>query len=198
MGIVLLLLLVIAIPNLQALFVTSTPPRHRDVLHVNVVGRQWWWSFEYPAFGVMTANELHVPVGRPVLLQMHSADVIHSFWIPKLAGTMDLIPNRKNALWLQAGELGTYYGQCAEFCGASHAHMRFRVIAQTAAAFADWLLAQQQPARAPTDPLAIKGSQLFMAKGRMACHAIDGTLARGLSAPKLNAFDCNCPPPTST
>ena len=188
MGIVLLLLLVIAIPNLQALFVTSTLPRDRDAVQVNVVGRQWWWSFEYPELDVVTANELHVPVGRPVRIQLHSADVIHSFWIPKLAGKMDLIPNRKNVMWFQADAPGTYYGQCAEFCGASHAHMRFRVIAQTEAAFADWLLAQQQPAQAPSDPLAIKGSRLFMAKGCMACHAIDGTPAQGAIAPNLTHF----------
>ena len=105
-------------------------------------------------------------------VQLRAADVIHSFWIPRLAGKMDLIPNQENHLWFKADKAGVYFGQCAEFCGASHAHMGFRVVAQTPADFAAWVQAQQQPARPPTDPVAVQGAQLFLQKGCMACHAV--------------------------
>jgi cytochrome c oxidase subunit 2 len=189
-GIVLLLLLVIAIPNLQALFTTGTmpDPGRQDVLRVDVTGRQWWWVFEYPGLGVVTANELHIPVGRPVLVRLRTDDVIHSFWVPKLAGKMDLMPNQNNQMWFAADAAGEYFGQCAEFCGASHAHMRFRVIAQSQPDFEAWVAGQVQPAVAPTAPLALQGSKLFIEKGCGACHAIVGTPAQGVAAPNLTHF----------
>jgi cytochrome c oxidase subunit 2 len=138
-GVVFLLLLVIAVPNIRALFAASAPPAGVEVLPIQVTGHQWWWTFTYPTLGVGTANELHVPVGRAVQVTLRSADVIHSFWVPRLAGKMDLIPNQANHMWFQAEEPGVYVGQCAEFCGVSHAHMGFRVVAQTAADFAAWV-----------------------------------------------------------
>lgn len=187
-GTVLLLLLVIAIPNLQALFTTGTLPDQDDVVRVEVTGHQWWWAFAYPELGIVTANELHVPVGHPVVLRLRTADVIHSFWVPKLAGKMDLMPNQNNQMWFTADAPGEYFGQCAEFCGTSHANMRFRVMAQSPQDFAAWVAAQAQPAKVPTDALALQGATLFIEKGCIACHAIAGTPARGVAAPNLTHF----------
>jgi cytochrome c oxidase subunit 2 len=184
-GVVFLLLLIIAVPNMRALFAASTPPAGEEVLPVQVTGHQWWWAFAYPSLGVVTANELHIPVGRAVQLHLRAADVIHSFWIPRLAGKMDLIPNQDNQMWLKADKPGVYVGQCAEFCGVSHAHMGFRVVAQEAADFAAWVQTQQQPAPAPGTALAAQGAQLFIQKGCLACHAIAGTLAQGVVGPNL-------------
>jgi cytochrome c oxidase subunit 2 len=187
-GIVMLLLLVIAVPNLRALLATYTPPAGEEVLQVQAVGHQWWWNFTYPEQGVVTANELHIPIGRPVQVELRSADVIHSFWIPKLAGKMDLIPNKNNALWFQADVPGVYFGQCAEFCGASHANMRFRVVAASEEEFQAWITAQRQPAEPPTDTLTQTGADLFVQKGCIGCHAVAGTLAQGVVGPNLTHF----------
>lgn len=187
-GVVTLLLLVIAIPNLQALFATSAPPAGTEVLQVEATGHQWWWAFRYPELGVVTANELHIPVGRAVQVRLRTQDVIHSFWVPTLAGKMDLIPNQENQLWFAADKAGVYFGQCAEFCGVSHANMRFRVIAQSDADFQAWVQAQQHPAPPAADGLAAQGAQLFVQKGCLACHAITGTVAQGVNAPNLTRF----------
>ncbi|MDO8749953.1 MAG: cytochrome c oxidase subunit II, partial [Dehalococcoidia bacterium] len=111
-----LVLLVIAIPTVTTQFAVSNPPSAPD-LEVRVVAHQWWWEFQYPDLGVVTANEMYIPVGKVVNLTLESQDVIHSFWVPNLAGKMDMIPNRINTMWLQADEVKTYQGQCAEFCG---------------------------------------------------------------------------------
>lgn len=184
-ALVTLLLLIIAVPNLRVLFAASTPPADEEVLRIEAVGKQWWWKFSYPDLNVVTANELHIPVGRAVQLQLRSADVIHSFWVPKLAGKMDLIPNKANSMWLQAEEPGVYYGQCAEFCGVSHANMRFRVVVHPHAAFDAWVDAQRQPAAPPTAALAQHGARLFQQKGCVACHAITGTPAQADVGPDL-------------
>lgn len=184
-GIMALLLLLIAIPNLRALFAASTPPPGADVLRLEITGKQWWWKFAYPGLGIETANELHIPAGRVVQAQLRSEDVIHSFWVPKLAGKMDVIPNKVNRMWFSADEPGTYFGQCAEFCGVSHANMRFRVVVHPAAEFDAWVRAQQQPAQPMADNKALEGAQVFRQKGCMACHAIAGTPARGEVGPNL-------------
>ena len=186
--VVALLLLIIAVPNLRALFAASTPPADEEVLRIEAVGKQWWWKFTYPDLNVVTANELHIPVGRAVQLHLRSADVIHSFWLPKLAGKMDLIPNKANSMWFKAEEPGLYYGQCAEFCGVSHANMRFRVVAQPQAAFDAWVYDQRQPASPPTQALAQQGLQLFQQKGCIACHAIAGTPSQADVGPDLTHF----------
>jgi cytochrome c oxidase subunit 2 len=185
-GIVSVLLLVIAVPNFWALFAAhDVPSEEENVLRVNVTAAQWWWKFEYPDLDITTANELHIPVGRAVQLYLRSGDVIHSFWVPRLAGKMDVIPNQDNTMWFKADAAGVYFGQCAEFCGTSHAHMRFRVVATLGADFEAWIQAQQQPARPPTDALAWEGAQLFLQKGCTGCHAIAGTAAQGQVGPDL-------------
>ncbi|HVM03680.1 MAG TPA: cytochrome c oxidase subunit II [Acidimicrobiales bacterium] len=148
-----------------------------DVLNVTVIGHQWWWEYDYTDHDVTTANELHIPTGRPVAVKLESVDVIHSFWPPKLAGKLDAIPNRTNHLTLQADEPGTYYGQCAEFCGISHADMRLRVVAHEPAEFEEWLESNAEEAARPdekTQPEAAAGAALFRAKGCASCHTVKG------------------------
>ncbi len=141
---------------------------------VRVIARRWWWQIEYPDQGITTANEIHLPVGAPVQIQLEAADVIHSFWVPELHGKMDLIPTRTNSLTLQADETGVYRGECAEFCGLQHAHMGFMVVAQGQDDFNAWLTAQQQPAPPPTDPAAVQGQQVFVSAGCVFCHRVLG------------------------
>ncbi|ETW94987.1 MAG: hypothetical protein ETSY1_32495 [Candidatus Entotheonella factor] len=186
-AVVTLLLLIIAVPNIRVLFAASEPPDLDHALRIEVVGKQWWWKFSYPSLEVETANELHVPVGRTVVATLRTDDVIHSFWVPKLAGKMDLIPNKINHLWFQADEPGIYYGQCAEFCGPSHANMRLRVVAHDEAAFAAWVNAQQTVAQAPADALAQEGERVFQ-QHCTACHAVAGTPANGKVGPDLTHF----------
>ncbi len=155
-GASILCLVVIAIPTLKAITYTYDVPggAKSGAYEITATGSQWWFKFEYPgeqipgAGPLVTANELVIPAGRPVHIDLRTLDVIHSFWVPKLAGKVDMIPNRPNRLGLQADEPGYYYGQCAEFCGDSHALMRFRVIALPPAEFAAWLENQKHPARA--------------------------------------------------
>ncbi|HEY7709298.1 MAG TPA: cytochrome c oxidase subunit II [Candidatus Entotheonella sp.] len=186
-AVVTLLLLTIAVPNIRVLFAASEPPDIENALRVEVVGKQWWWQFSYPSFEVETANELHIPVGRTVIAQLRTEDVMHSFWVPKLAGKMDLIPNKINYLWFRADAPGVYYGQCAEFCGSSHANMRLRVIVHPEDAFASWIQAQQAAAEAPTEALAQEGAQVFQQRCTV-CHAVAGTPANGKTGPNLTHF----------
>jgi cytochrome c oxidase subunit 2 len=156
------LLVVIAIPTLKNIWYTHDVPEaeRANAMEVTAIGYQWWFKFEYPGEMVqqptggeaplVTANELVVPVGVPVRVNLRTIDVIHSFWIPKLAGKVDMIPNRANFLWFKADKPGYYYGQCAEYCGESHAIMRFRVIALSPSDYVKWLDNQKQPARTAT------------------------------------------------
>lgn len=154
-------------------------------LTVEVIGRQWWWEVRYPAEQVTTANEIHIPVGQPVRLVLKAGDVIHSFWVPELAGKMDLLPGQTNSLWLQAEEAGTYRGLCAEFCGIQHAKMQYLVVAVPPAEFNTWLARQQQPAPAPTDERIRYGQQLFLGSACVYCHTVRGTNASGQLGPDL-------------
>jgi cytochrome c oxidase subunit 2 len=120
-------------------------------LTIEVIGKQWWWDVRYPEHDVITANEIHIPAGEPVRIQLTAADVIHSFWVPELHGKIDLIPGQTNTITIEADEPGEYLGLCAEFCGMQHAHMEFLVIASEADEFARWLDFQQQPEPEPTD-----------------------------------------------
>lgn len=160
-----------------------------DEPRMRVAGNIYWWRVSYLDAGgrevLADANELHIPVGRRVLIDMVSEDVIHSFWVPKLAGKMDMIPGRTNRLLLQADRPGVYGGQCAEFCGGAHALMGFVVVAHEATDWQRWLAARQAPQPAPTDPEARRGAQLFNDVGCAACHRIAGTDAQGLSGPDL-------------
>ena len=161
----------------------------QEPLKVTVSANQWWWSIEYqnddPSRIVHTANELHLPVGRPVQLNLVSGDVIHSLWIPALAGKQDLIPGRENDLRIVPTRIGHYRGQCAEFCGLQHAHMALDVTVESPQAFAAWYAAQQQPAPEPTDPRAKAGHDWFMSHACANCHSIAGTPAGGVTAPDL-------------
>ncbi len=151
-------LVIIAVPTLRAIWYTYDVPESEraHAYEVTAHGLQWWFKFEYPSEQIdgtgalVNANELVIPAGRPVRINLRTADVIHSFWVPKLAGKVDMIPNRGNHLWLKADEPGYFWGQCAEFCGESHAVMRFRVIALAEADFAKWVAKQKQPARTVT------------------------------------------------
>lgn len=147
-------------------------------LVVAVTGQLWWWDVRYrdPASGaeIRTANEIRIPVGRPVYLALGSTDVIHSFWVPQLAGKMDMIPGRMQHLLVQAERPGTYRGQCAEFCGEQHARMALHVVAVPPAEFEAWLAAQAQPARAPANARQEAGRQAFLANRCDACHQVRG------------------------
>ncbi len=156
-----------------------------DALHIEVVGEQWWWRVRYTESGAVTANEIRVPVGRQVEIKLTSADVIHSFWAPNLAGKVDMIPGVVNVIRLRATKTGTYRGQCAEYCGGPHALMAFHVIALEPAQFEEWLAEQQRPARSPTGALQIEGESRFISKGCNACHTIRGTAANGAIGPDL-------------
>lgn len=158
-------------------------------MRVRVTGEMWWWRVAYlDGSGravIHDANELHIPVGQPVLLELDSADVIHSFWVPHLAGKMDMIPGRRNLLRIQADKPGTYGGQCAEYCGGPHALMGFAVVAHTPESFARWRAARLAPP-APPDPAAGEGAALFLSSGCGACHTIRGTAANGIAGPDLS------------
>lgn len=149
------ILVILAIPTFHGIVLIHQVPEEyrKDAIEIDVTGLQWWWRFEYPQHGAIeTANELVIPVGRAVKLNLRSDDVIHSFWIPKLAGKMDLMPGAQNKMWIMADEPGMYWGQCAEYCGDSHAYMLFRVIAKPEAEFAAWVEhARSAPALAVTD-----------------------------------------------
>src|SRR5207247_9419882 len=139
-------------------------PASPDALDVTVVGHQWWWEIRYPTLGLVTANELHVPVSTTArrqltFLRLESADVAHSFWVPQLAGKTDLIPNRTNRMWIEPKQVGTYLGNCAEYCGTQHAHMLLRVIAHPPDEFEQWVAAQRQPP--VEDPQARAGCEVL-------------------------------------
>jgi cytochrome c oxidase subunit 2 len=156
---------------------------------IAVTGHQWWWELEYedavPSRRAITANELHIPINRPIALKVRSRDVIHSFWVPNLQGKRDLIPGYETAIWLQADQPGRYRGQCAEFCGLQHAHMAFDVVAEPEADFDRWLDHLRQSAPEPQTDAERRGRELFMTGRCSTCHTIQGTPAQGQVAPDL-------------
>ena len=163
-----------------------------DPLTVQITGYQWWWSVEYaysePHLRFTTANELHLPVGRPILFTLRGADVIHSFWVPNLHGKTDLIPGRENSTWLQIDRPGIFRGQCAEYCGVQHAHMALVVIAEAADDFERWVVAQRQPAAAPATPAQSRGLNVIERGPCALCHTVRGTNAGARTAPDLTHF----------
>ncbi|MDQ1473291.1 MAG: cytochrome c oxidase subunit [Bryobacterales bacterium] len=168
---------------------TSGSPPRPDSLVVEITATQWWWSVRYANNDasriVMAANEMHIPVGRPVMIRGTSTDVIHSFWVPNLQGKRDLIPSRTNIDWIQADRPGRYRGQCAEFCGLQHAHMALWVVAEPPDRFEEWYSRQLQPAADPADPVRQRGQQVFMDYACVLCHTIQGTQAAGQVGPDL-------------
>lgn len=179
------ILVLIAVPTIQTIWEVDNPPEDADALQVEVVGHQWWWEFNYPELGVTTANEMHVPVGRTVQLTLRSADVIHSFWIPRVGGKRDVNPGETTGLWFTVDSAGRYTGQCAEFCGASHALMGMSLVAEDPADFRAWVENQRAPADTPTTDLERAGKQAFQASACLACHTIRGTEARATTGPDL-------------
>ena len=176
------ILAAVAAFTLPVIFDLAEKPK--NALEVDVWGQKYWWGYEYPGegneqygieqAGIRTANELHIPAGVPVYLKLQSRDVIHSFWAPKLNGKKDVVPNRVHNWTLEADDPGVYSGQCAEFCGTSHAFMRLKVVAHDQAGWEAWLETMQAPVEAPTDGLAAEGHELFSQKGCAGCHQIDG------------------------
>ena len=205
-------LVFIAVPTLSAIWYTDDVPAEavpksklsawygqpldkavaEQVLEIDVIGKQWWFRFEYPQLGLTNdakhsvPNELVIPKGKAVRINLRSEDVIHSFWVPKIAGKVDLMPGRKNHMWIQADQTGHYYGQCAEFCGDSHAYMLFRVEVLEPADFAKWVQKQKADA-APVaaGSKAEKGKALFAAKSCVMCHNVGGHFGAGAFAPDL-------------
>lgn len=166
-----------------------TTPDKSNALIIEVNGHQWWWDVRYdhpvPSQMVTTANEIHIPVGRPIVLRLSSGDVIHSFWVPNLHGKMDMIPGRTQEFALQADRPGVFRGQCAEYCGHQHAHMALMVIAEPEDQFNAWYQAQLQPAPAPSNESQMNGQKVFLSRPCVMCHRIQGTDAGGKLGPDL-------------
>ena len=186
-----LIVVMLFLATARVIFVNEHARKPFDAVNVTVIGHQFWWEYHYPGLGVVTANELHIPVSlsshpTPSYLTMSSADMDHSFWVPRLAGKRDLIPNKINVLWLDPEAAGLYLGQCAGYCGTQHAKMLIRVYADTPKQFAAWIAQQQQPAR--QDPAAAEGRAVFERNACISCHAIRGTVADGRFAPDLTHF----------
>jgi len=164
-----------------------------NAVQIRLVGHQWWWEVRYENEGIVTANEIHVPVSRrdgegvrPTHIVLESADVIHSFWVPQLAGKTDLVPNKKNRTWIEPFATGTFFGNCAEYCGTQHANMLLRVIVEEPAAYEEWVKKMKQPPVAPQVGLAAQGHKAFFANSCINCHTVDGTNASGIFGPDLS------------
>jgi cytochrome c oxidase subunit 2 len=162
----------------------ATLAARSNSLEITVIGHDWWWEVRYPN-GAVTANEIHIPAGRRVDLQLRSADVIHSIWVPQLGPKIDLIPGRDNTVWFEADKPGTYRGQCAEFCGLEHARMAFLVIADPPDAFDTWEKEMAAPAAVAGSDLQREGQSIFLSNTCIGCHAIRGTPADGQLGPDL-------------
>ena len=167
---------------------SEVPPREEADLTIEVTGHQWWWEFTYPETGVNLGNEVHIPVGETVRIELTSENVLHSFWVPRLSGKMDAVPGRTNTLWIQADQAGVYRGICAELCGDQHAHMNFTVVAEPREQFDAWTAAQLVIPEQPTDELLAKGYEVFMSNACIGCHKIEGTIAQGITGPNLTHF----------
>jgi cytochrome c oxidase subunit II len=167
-------------------------PPTEPAISIEVIGHMFWWEIRYPDFDVVTANEIHIPVGEPVELRMTSADVIHSFWVPELVGKRDLNPGKENITWIQADEEDIYWGQCAEFCGVQHALMAKLIIAQPPEEFEEWIAGRQDPAVEPDDEFLQAGMDVYFEAGCAMCHSIDGITepdpAAGAPGPDLTHF----------
>jgi cytochrome c oxidase subunit II len=173
------------ISDLLVIKTTQAPAATATRLTVDVIGHQWWWEIRYPGTTAVTANEIHIPVRTPVRVVATTADVIHSFWVPQLNRKVDTIPERRNAVELNADAPGVYRGACAEFCGLQHAQMALYVFAQPEAAFRKWLANESRPASKPSGSLAAKGAGVFQSGSCSSCHAIRGTRASGDVGPDL-------------
>src|SRR6266850_2583103 len=178
-----IIVLVLFLASARVVFAVQDAPRTKDSLEVTVVGHQFWWEYRYPGLKVVTANELHVPVGTRTFLNLLSADTDHSFWVPRLAGKTDLIPNHPNGTWIEPRETGLYLGQCAQYCGTQHAKMLLRVYVDSREDFDRW--ARQQAAAARDDGRVAEGRRVFEQTACINCHTVSGTAANGRFGPDL-------------
>jgi cytochrome c oxidase subunit II len=183
-----LIVLVLFLATARVLHSVQDAPEPATAVEVTVIGHQFWWEYRYPALGVVTANELHVPVSdpahpTPTFLKLLSADTDHSFWVPQLAGKTDLIPNRVNMMWIDPHRVGLFVGQCAQYCGTQHAKMFLRVSVDSPEDFDAWIRAQKQPAN--QDERELAGKRVFETTACINCHAIAGTAATGQFGPDL-------------
>lgn len=186
-----LIVVMLFLATARVIFINEHARKPTNAIDVIVIGHQFWWEYRYPKLDVITANELHVPVSAsshptPSYLTMSSADMDHSFWVPRLAGKRDLIPNKINVTWIDPQTAGLYLGQCAGYCGAQHAKMLIRVYADTPEQFASWIAHQQQPAW--QDPAAAEGRAVFEGNACISCHTVRGTVANGKFGPDLTHF----------
>ena len=182
---------VLILALLAVVTVTSTRALRNPesgAVRIHVVGKRWWWAVEYPDDKIVTANEVHVPVGRPVEVSVDSDNVIHSFWVPQLAGKADTIPGQENVLRFRAERAGTYRGACAEYCGLQHAHMDFLVVADSPDAFDRWRTRHQELTATPSSEEQAQGQRVFMREACAGCHTIRGTQAQGTIGPDLTDF----------
>ncbi len=183
-----LIVVVLFLTTARIIFAVQDAPKPKSALDVTVIGHQFWWEFRYPKLGIVTANELHIPVStsqrpEPTYMRLLSSDVDHSFWVPQLAGKTDLIPNHPNDLWMDPRQPGLYLGQCAQFCGVEHAKMLLRVYVDTPEQFAAWVKDQQQPGA--QDEKVAAGRHVFETEACMNCHTVSGTEAKGTFGPDL-------------
>lgn len=183
-----LIVVVLFLATARVIHAIQDAPKPATALEVTVIGHQFWWEFRYPKFGIVTANELHIPVSdpahpTPTFLKLLSADTDHSFWVPQLGGKTDLIPNRVNEMWMDPHRPGIFLGQCAQYCGVQHAKMLLRVSVDSPEDFAAWVRAQQQPT--PADETVIAGRRVFETTACINCHTINGTAGNGRFGPDL-------------
>jgi cytochrome c oxidase subunit 2 len=164
---------------------TSPPNPRTTAMTIDVVGHQWWWEVRYPGTGVVTANEIHIPVNTRVDVVATTDDVIHSFWVPELNRKIDMIPGQRNRILLDGDKVGEYRGQCSQFCGLQHANMAFEVFVQRPSAYRAWLAGQMRSSVSPTGAAARAGEQVFMSSQCASCHTIAGTPAQGTIGPNL-------------
>jgi cytochrome c oxidase subunit 2 len=180
-----LIVVVLTMATARVINAVQNKPMTADALQVSVIGHQWWWEIRYPALGIVTANEVHVPVSsmlqsRLTFLRLESADVAHGFWVPKLAGKTDVIPGRKNSMWIEPKEEGVYLGNCSEYCGTQHANMLLSVVVESPEAFSRWAEAQKQEAASAGN------AAKFLALSCVNCHTVSGTSAKGTFGPDLS------------
>jgi cytochrome c oxidase subunit II len=183
-----IIIVVLFLTTARIIFAIENAPQPKSDLKVTVIGHQFWWEFRYPEYGIVTANELHLPLSTnqdpdTTYLTLLSADVDHSFWVPQLAGKTDLIPNHPNQMWMDPQKTGVYYGQCAQFCGMEHAKMLIRVYVDAPAQFQTWVKNQQKPA--VDDAKVAAGREIFEDNACANCHTISGTPAKGTYGPDL-------------
>jgi cytochrome c oxidase subunit 2 len=192
-AIVLAFVFVFTLPTLRSIayqpasYVSATTGQVAQPITVKAIGHQWWWEFDYPGLGIVTADVLHVPVGAVVNVDVESVDVIHSFWIPQIVQKIDAVPGHSNKIWFQANTIGVYDGQCAEFCGTEHADMRLKVVVESENDFNNWVALQTAPLPKLTGAAA-QGEQVFLNGACVGCHTIDGTKAAGTVGPNLTHF----------